>query len=46
VLLAGLRREEELQGEAWGAELVCRYWEALDRFEAPYGIGRAWRERF
>jgi hypothetical protein len=41
MLLAGLHRARDVEGEPWGEELVSRYLEALDRFAGLYGIGRA-----
>jgi hypothetical protein len=42
-LLAGLRRAEEIrdEGAEYGAELVTRWQDALDRFAERYRIGRA-----
>jgi hypothetical protein len=42
-LLAGLYRAKEAGGKPWGDELVTRYRDALERFAALYGIGRAGR---
>jgi hypothetical protein len=40
VLLAGLHRARDVEGEPWGEELVRRYLEAVERFAARYRIGR------